>query len=71
MVVWGAGEGFLLPLPPFFKHLGGNEGFVHAVAECRTRAADCSVNFLSLQERIFSLRRAQPVDGLRISDERL
>ena len=35
MVVWGTAEGFLLPLPPFFKHLGGDEGFVRAVAECK------------------------------------
>ena len=35
MVVWGPAEGFLLPLPPFFKHLGGDEGFVRAVAECK------------------------------------
>ncbi|MGO8691407.1 MAG: hypothetical protein ACLQLG_17425 [Thermoguttaceae bacterium] len=35
MVVWGPQEGFLLPLPPFYKHLGGDEGFVRAVAECK------------------------------------
>ncbi len=35
MVVWGTAEGFLLPLPPFFQHLGGDEGFVRAVAECK------------------------------------
>ncbi len=24
-----------MPLPPFWKHLGGDEGFVRAVAECK------------------------------------
>ena len=35
MVLWGAHEYFLLPLPAFHKHLGGDEGLVRAVAECK------------------------------------
>jgi len=35
MVLWGVHEYFLLPLPPFHAHLGGDAEFVKAVAECR------------------------------------
>ncbi len=35
MVLWGCHEYFLLPLPAFHKHLGGDEGLVRAVAECK------------------------------------
>ena len=40
MVVWGPQEAFLLPLPPFYQHLGGDEGFLRAVAECRNSASN-------------------------------
>jgi hypothetical protein len=40
LVLWGVHEYFLLPLPPFHKHLGGDEGMVRAVAECRELGVD-------------------------------
>ena len=47
MVVWGPSEGFLLPLPPFWKHLGGDEGFVRAVSECKKLGVN-AVPFISV-----------------------
>jgi len=42
LVLWGVHEYFLLPLPPFHKHLGGDEGMVRAVAECRKLGVDAA-----------------------------
>ena len=35
MVLWFTHHAFELPLPPFFEHLGGENEFVKAVAECK------------------------------------
>ena len=40
MVLWSCQESFLLPLPCFHQHLGGDAGLVRAAAECRKRGVN-------------------------------